>query len=164
MTAEGATSQFQFDKRRAGAIVTLTTGGTIQGEFFIAGDITRHEGPERVGEMLNADPGFVPFEMHDGAGARTVLLNRAHVVTVALADDEASRDPGYSVAPRRTVRMLLSTGAELSGAVRVYRPEGRDRLSDWTRQPEAFRYLETSTGTVLVNMAHIVDIFEVSAS
>jgi hypothetical protein len=45
--------------------------------------------------------------------------------------------------------------------VRVYRPEGRDRLSDWARQPETFRYLETSDMALLINAEHIVDVSEV---
>ena len=45
--------------------------------------------------------------------------------------------------------------------MRVYRPEGRDRLSDWTRQPETFRYVETDDTTVIVNVAHIVEVSEV---
>ena len=32
--------------------------------------------------------------------------------------------------------------------MRVYRPSGRDRLSDYARAPEAFRYVETADGTV----------------
>jgi hypothetical protein len=48
--------------------------------------------------------------------------------------------------------------------VRVYRPEGRNRLSDWTRQPESFRYLETADSTIIINAAQIVDVTEVSGS
>jgi hypothetical protein len=91
----------------------------------------------------------------------TVLYNRPHVVLVALADNEAEREPGYSVATRRFVSLLLSTGQRVAGAVRVYQPAGRDRLSDWTRQPGTFRYLETGDQTLLVNAEHIVDISEV---
>ena len=54
-----------------------------------------------------------------------------------------------------------SNGQRVVGAVRVYRPEGRDRLSDWARQPETFRYLETSDMALLINVAHIVDVSEV---
>ena len=91
-------------------------------------------------------------------GPRTVLFNRDHVVTVVLSDNEASRDPGYTVATRRTVSMRLSTGEQITGAVCVYRPEGRDRLSDWARQSEVFRYVETDDKTIIVNSAHIVEI------
>jgi hypothetical protein len=34
-------------------------------------------------------------------------------------------------------------------------------LSDWTRQPEAFRYIETDPATFIVNAAHIVAVTEV---
>jgi len=56
----------------------------------------------------------------------------------------------------------LSNGQQLRGSVRVYRPEGRDRLSDWARHGPRFRYLETSDATVIVNVDHIVDAREVS--
>ena len=64
-------------------------------------------------------------------------------------------------ARRRVVSILLSNGQRVDGAVRVYRPEGRDRLSDWTRQPETFRYVETGDATFIVNAAHIVEVSEV---
>ena len=80
---------------------------------------------------------------------------------VVLGDNEASRDPGYSVAKRHVVSLLLSSGQRVVGAIRVYRPEGRDRLSDWARQPETFRYLEAADATVIINMTHVIDVHEV---
>ena len=56
--------------------------------------------------------------------------------------------------------MRLSTGEQITGAVCVYRPEGRDRLSDWARQSELFRYVETDDKTIIVNSAHIIEISE----
>ena len=81
---------------------------------------------------------------------------------VAIGDDEAGRDPGYSVARRRDVSILLSNGQRVMGAIRVYKPEGRDRLSDWARDPETFRYVETDETTLIVNMAHVIEVNEVS--
>jgi hypothetical protein len=164
VSTEAVPSQFQFEKRRTDAAVSLSSGAVVRGCFFTAASSARHDGPERVGDLLNLEAGFFPFEVQDEAGARTVLLNRTHVVTVALSENEASREPGYDVATRRVVSVLLSTGERFSGAVRVYRPEGRDRLSDWTRQPGIFRYVETDDHTLIVNTAHIVELSEVSAS
>ena len=161
MEAGIALSEYRFEKTRADAIVRLSSGAIARGCFFLAGS-ARHEGPERVWDLLNGEAGFFPFELHEAAGPRTVLYNRAHVVTVALSDNEATREPGYAVARRRVVSILLSTGERLTGAVRVYRPEGRDRLSDWTRQPELFRYVEADDLTTIVNTAHIVEVSEVS--
>jgi len=50
----------------------------------------------------------------------------------------------------------------VTGSVRVYRPEGRDRLSDWARNLDTFRYLETEEATLLVNIAHVIEVGEAS--
>ena len=161
MLTKPASSEFRFEKRRVHATVTLSSGLSTRGCVFTAAESTRHGGPETVGDLLNADTGFFPFEIEETEASRTVLYNRSHVVLVGLTDNEAERDPGYSVATRRFVSVLLTTGQRVVGSVRVYQPTGRDRLSDWTRQPETFRYIETGDLTLLVNAAHIVDISEV---
>ena len=158
-------SEFRVEKARRPAVVALANGSTIAGFFFVSGSSATHLGPERVADVLNAEDGFFPFEVEESGGARTVLLNRAQVRTVALeGHDEARRDPGYEVATERTVSMLLSDGRRVEGRVRVYRPQGRDRLSDWARAPEAFRYLETADATLIVNVAHIIEVFESTPS
>jgi hypothetical protein len=162
MSTSTASSEYRVEKRRVDAAVTLSNGQTERGCFFLASSCTRHDGPERVADLLNSEPGFFPFEIHDARRERTVLYHRAHVVFVALADDEASLDPGYGVAPLRRVSLVLSNGERVTGTVRVYRPEGRNRISDWTRQPETFRYVETGNATVLVNLAHIVEVTDVT--
>ncbi len=154
-------SEYRFEKRRVPATVTLSSGETTHGCVFTAVGSTRDGGAELVGDLLNADTGFFPFEIQEDGVSRTLLYNRAHVVLVGLTENEAERVPGYDLATRRVVSILLSTGQRVVGSVRVYRPIGRDRLSDWTRQPEAFRYLETGDLTLLVNATHIVDVSEV---
>jgi hypothetical protein len=161
MGAQADLSVYRFEKRRIDATVTVSSGEATRGCFFAAGDSLRHGGPERLIDLLNEETGFVPFEIHHENGTRTVLYNRAHIVLIALAENDASLDPGYSVATSKLVSILLSNGKRIVGAVRVYRPEGRDRLSDWARQPETFRYLETSDMALLINTGHIVDVSEV---
>lgn len=73
---------------------------------------------------------------------------------------EARTGPGYDVATVRIVTMLLSNGARLRGAVRVYRPQGRDRLSDFARAGEVFRYLEAEGATYLINVGHLLELSE----
>ena len=152
MHEEEPASAFRFEKRRVEAIVNLSGGDTARGSLFVAG--------ERVSDLLNQGDGLFPFEIHTPEGTRTVLYNRSHVVSVSVSDGEAARDPGYAVAKRRDICIVLSDGRRLRGVVRVYRPEGRDRLSDWARQPETFRYVDTDEGTLLVNAAHIVAVSE----
>jgi hypothetical protein len=156
-------SEFRVEKRRVAAVLTLATSATLKGSFFVAGSAATHDGAERVGDLLNAQAGFFPFELDSGV---TALFNRAHVVTVGLPPGvaEAALDPGYEVARRRTVAILLSTGARLAGSVAVYRPAGRDRLSDYAKSDEQFRYVVTADRTILVNSAHIVELTETGAS
>jgi hypothetical protein len=162
MKPERHDSVFRIEKRRVEAVITLVGGESTPGCFFLAGSTHTHDGPERVGDLLNSETGFFPFEIASGSNAHTVLYNRALIVMVQLSDNEAVLDPGYDVAPRREVSILLSDGQHVRGSVRVHRPKGRDRLSDWTREPETFRYLETAGATLIVNAAHIVAVTEVT--
>jgi hypothetical protein len=160
MTAD--VSELRIEKRRAEAALTLTTGTTVRGCFFLSESSASRSGPERVADLLNAEAGFFPFELHDGGPPQTVLYNRQQLLLVALLEEpvESSLTPDYSIAKERAVRILLSNGASVEGQVRVYRPSGRDRLSDYARAPEAFRYVETAGGTVIVNASHIVEFRE----
>jgi hypothetical protein len=155
-------SELRIEKRRAEAALTLTTGNTVRGCFFLWGSSATRSGPERVADLLNDETGFFPFELHTDGVPQTVLYNRLHVLIVALLEEpvESELAPDYSIAKERGVRILLSNGSCVEGQVRVYRPSGRDRLSDYARAPEAFRYVETAGGTVIVNADHIVEFRE----
>jgi hypothetical protein len=152
-------SEFRIEKRREPAEVTLVTGATVSGVFFLAGSSQVHSGPERVGDVLNIEPGFFPFE----SNGETSLINRAHVLKVVLPPQmiEAQLDAGYDVATRRLVKVLLTTGEVVTGHVVVFRPPGRDRLSDYAHIDERFRYVELADRTLLINSAHVVALTEV---
>lgn len=153
-------SEFRVEKRRETADVTLVTGATMSGVFFLAGSSQLHTGPERIGDIMNFEPGFFPFE----SAGETSLINRAHVLKVVLPTlmIEAQLDSGYDVATRRCVKVLLTTGETITGHIVVYRPPGHDRLSDYAQIEERFRYVELADRTVLVNSAHIVALAEVT--
>ena len=155
------TSEYRIEKARTDAVLVLANGETARGQFFV-GVYGRSSAPERVAELLNGEAGFFPFEVHSPDGPRTVLYNRLQIMTVMLADEEARLDPGYDVATPRAITVHLMNNQRLTGWIRIHRPEGRDRLSDWTRQPELFRYVETDSATYLVNMAHVVDVTELA--
>ena len=162
MVPQGGSSEFRFEKRRAAAVVTMMGGEVARGSFFIAADTTRRHGAERIADLLNSETGFFPFEVEGNEEARTVLYNRSHLISAEIFDNEAGEDPDFEVASRRSVSILLSNGRRIDAFVRVARPAGRDRLSDWTRQPEVFRYIESGGSIFIVNAAHIVAFTEVS--
>jgi hypothetical protein len=153
-------SEFRVDKRQEAAELTLVTGATLSGVFFLAGTSHLRRGAERVGDVMNLEPGFFPF----GTGVETMLVNRAHVLKVALPPQmiEAELDAGYDAAPRRTVRVLLTTGETVTGDVVLLLPAGHDRLSDYAQVDQKFRYLELEDRTLLINSSHIVALTEVA--
>jgi hypothetical protein len=159
---ESQDSEFRVEKARTDGTLFLSHGGSVHGNFFVAGSSAMHAGPERIKDVLNAEPGFFPFEVGGAAGVKqTVLYNREHVVFVELAGNhEATLDPGYDVATRRSVAMQFSGRMRLRGVVSIYRPQGRDRLSDFARSSEQFRYLETPDATYLVNVRHLIELVE----
>ena len=68
MTTDFTPSEFHVEKQRADAVVTLSSGESSRGCFFVAGGSASHAGPERVGDVLNAEAGFFPFEIQDAGG------------------------------------------------------------------------------------------------
>ncbi|MEO5742258.1 MAG: hypothetical protein ABIS29_16855, partial [Vicinamibacterales bacterium] len=155
-------SEFRVEKSRAEATLTLSNGTSVDGCFFVSGNSRTHAGPEGVNDVLNAETGFVPFEAErPEGGPRTILYNRDHIVFVTLADaDEPRRDPGYTVARKRVVTTLMSNGMRLRGAVRVFRPQGHDRLSDFARAERTFWYLEAEQATYIINVHFLVELTE----
>ncbi len=153
-------SQFRVEKRRTEAELTLTNGETRCGFFFLAGANAAAPKAERAIDLLNAEAGFFPFETCSGSG--TILVNRDHVVLARLKDrfSEARVDPDYEIATVRQVVITLTNRMVLRGEVRIYCPKGHDRLSDYARLPQMFRYVENVDGTFVVNTAHIVELSE----
>lgn len=154
-------SEFRVEKSRAVATLTLSNGTSVDGCFFVLGNSRTHAGPEGVRDVLNGETGFFPFDSMGPEGSTTVLYNRDHLVFVKLEDtDEPRRDPGYEVAIEKIVTMLMSNGTRLRGSVRIFRPHGSDRLSDFTRAHEAFRYLEADKATYIINVHHLLELAE----
>ncbi|MBK5296749.1 MAG: hypothetical protein JJE40_06280 [Vicinamibacteria bacterium] len=154
-------SDLRIDKRRVTATLTLNGGDHLIGSLFLAEQAASHAGPERLLDVLNGPPGFLPFESVSGPGVRqTRLVNRAYIVVVETdsALDDLADDPAYQVAVKKSVLLHLASGEQLRGVLRVERPVGRDRLSDAVRDDTGFRYLETAGGVLAVNLAHVVRI------
>jgi hypothetical protein len=153
-------SEYRVEKERAEATLTLSNGSKVHGYLFVGAAVNYAE-QERVKDLLNGETGFLPFERTENGRSRTVLYHRDHVMAVRLPDvREPRQDPGYENATKRSVSLLLTDGTRLSGDVRVYFPRGRDRLSDYVRTPETFRYLEVANATYVVNTRHILELTE----
>jgi hypothetical protein len=113
-------SRFKVEKDRVAASLSLTAGQMVTGCFFVLASLATAVGRERVGDVLNSEDGFFPFQRDDGT---TAQYNQSHVVFVRLPAgvDAESLEPGYDIATRRrNVVMILSTGARIDGTVAVW--------------------------------------------
>jgi hypothetical protein len=151
-------SQFRFEKHQVAASLILSTGAIRHGCFFVFASLT-HGDPERVGDLLNSEAGFFPFQHDDGT---TAQYNRSQLVMVRLPPGvgEVELEPDFAVALRREVAVTLSTGTIVDGTVLVNGPAGHERLSDYVRASRQFWYVLTSGGTLIVNSSHIVALAE----
>lgn len=154
-------SDLRIEKQRVEATIVLSNGTSMQGCVFVSAFNATQTGPESVKDVMNDGPGFIPFEVVEGDHSAIHLVNRQHVLFVALgSDDELRREPDYDLATKRAVSLLLDNGARLDGFVAVSRPRGRDRLSDHTRWCEPFWYLEVPPTTLIVNASHVIELTE----
>ena len=154
-------SEYRFEKERVRATLTLAPGTSVNGSFFVAAQTSMRQGRERVGDLLNAQPGFFRSSCTTAARcsstARTWWPSRS---TPSVS--EAEQESGYAGATQRQVEMLLSTGMRVKGIVGVYSAPGHERLSDYAQEPLEFRYLVTQKNTLIINAAHIVELTELA--
>jgi hypothetical protein len=156
-------SDLRIEKARAEAVLTLTDGSVVHGFVFVSAFSAKHSGPETVKDVLDGEPGFVPFDAIEPQGTRTRLFNHDHIALVVLqGSDELRRDPGWEVASKRHVVMRLSNGLQVSGQMSVAAPRGRGRLSDRARSAEPFWYVATEDTTLIVNVRHVVEMTELA--
>ena len=109
-------SEYRVEKHRAEAELTLSSGGLLQGWFFLAGSSATHAGPERVADVLNAETGFFPFQVPAGATPDTVLINRPQLISVRLLDEttEAQLEANLSLTTRPALSAADCVGIEAS--------------------------------------------------
>jgi hypothetical protein len=155
-------ADFRIEKVRVAATLTLSNGERLTGSLFLGAD-ARRQGRERVDELLNGEPGFLPFERDQAMRPQVALYNRDHIVLLEFFENDARTVPGYEVATRHHVSVVLSTNQRFSGLVSVHQSQSYDRLSDWARDPTTFRYVETDVATLLVNAGYITALIETAS-
>jgi hypothetical protein len=142
----------RIEKATRRARLVLSNGREIRGEVFVGLYDPHHVGPQRVGELLNEAPAFMPVK----TDKRVLMVNRAHIVSVALPADR-ERDELATLGKRYTVRVKTTRG-EVRGAVFVNLPDGATRVTDYFNQSVHFLPLFQARTIVYLNRDFIVHV------
>lgn len=120
-------------KNRRQVLFTLEDGSEVDGKVFLSLYEARHQGPQRVGELLNGEEGFIPVETKEG----TVHLNVANIVC-AITPLAEEGDDLMTLGEKYRIRISTVGGKQIEGDVFVNLPHDRCRVSDYLNQPQRF--------------------------
>jgi hypothetical protein len=139
-------------KRTVEAEILLCDGSGGRFALFLAEHASRHEGPEELADLLEADGAFLPAR--DLATGRIAFLRRE---AIALAAVSGGLDP-FALAPaeQHALEARLAGGHTVRGVVAYVLPPDRARVLDHLNQPGAFFALHGDDGVVrLVAKRHV---------
>jgi hypothetical protein len=119
-------------KERRPVLFTLADGREVEGEVFLSLYEAKRMGPQRVGELLNGEEGFLPVSTSEGM----IHLNVSNIVT-ARTGMQSEWDDLETLGKKYTVRISTHLG-EIAGEVFVNLPREHSRVSDYLNQPDRF--------------------------
>lgn len=140
----------------------LADGVHIKGRIFLAQD-PRHPGKtDQLIGALNDAREFLPFEVGDDRGARSLVLNKEHIVRVRVLqpDAEAMAEPFPGAAESQETNgetiLHLSDGTQVAGRVAVDTPQAASRLVDKLNSGQRFIPVVRDDGIDLVQRIHVL--------
>jgi hypothetical protein len=113
--------------------LVLVTGDRISGEFFLQLQGMHLTGPQRVGEVLNAEECFLPLRIADSVR----LVNLDQIVAVYTAS-EGEFDPLLMLGEEHQIQVTPVVGEPIKVKIHVNLPSGRNRAKDFLNQPKRF--------------------------
>lgn len=120
-------------KNRRSVFFTLADGSTVEGKVFLSLYEACHEGPQRVGNLLNSVDAFIPVDTPDGM----LHLNIVNIVAAFTPIVEEKHELMTLGASHR-VQITTSLGSVIDGEIFVNLPNDRNRVSDYLNQGDRF--------------------------
>lgn len=120
-------------KTRRSVFFTLADGSTVEGQVFLSLYEACHEGPQRVGDLLNSADAFIPVDTSSGM----LHLNIINIVTAYTPILEEKHEL-MTLGEKHRVQITTSLGSVVEGEVFVKLPNDRNRVSDYLNQGVRF--------------------------
>jgi hypothetical protein len=152
------TDDLRVPKRRAHVEVLLPGGAARQVTVFLAEFASRHSGPERLSDLLNAEADFIPAL--DVATNLMTFLNR-HGIAAARVSREWELGDEPAGGDQHEVEIALTDGTTLRGTVSFMLPPEHSRLLDYLNDAQPFVRLAEKEKVALVNKRHIARVAKV---
>lgn len=157
---------FQVPTRPVSVEVFLADGRQLSGRMFLAENPRVDGNTGLLMGSLNDPREFIPFEVGDERGARSLVLNKDHIVRVRLAADtqaaretpavsEAEVPPVAAGAAGETAVLHLSDGSRITGQVAVQTPESLSRAVDKLNCAPRFLPVVRDDGVDVVQRCHV---------
>jgi hypothetical protein len=121
-----------------------------------------HHGRERVKDVLNAKEPLVPI--WSATDRSSLLINKAHIALMILEAHDLAEPDEPDMTDHHEVLITLASGLELRGTILVSTPPERSRTLDFLNRGERFFYLETSDGSRIISLEHVVSARDVVVS
>ncbi|MFN7964323.1 MAG: hypothetical protein U0V87_01360 [Acidobacteriota bacterium] len=155
--------QYRIPKVPVSIVLSLDGGVPLAGDVYLLPEAGRHDGRERVVDLLTAPEPFLPLKTNEG----TVLLSKSRIVLVRTGE---IHDAGWNVedlegVPEVEAELTLAgqpNGHDrLVGTLRLDMPPGQQRLLDYVNATSMFLPLLLEDGPALVARSFITALRQV---
>lgn len=136
----------RIQKNRKSAEIVYTDQSRQTGSFFVSPASSRRRGPESIGEILNGERRFLPFETQDG---QVIMVQKNAMLMVRPKDSEVAEIT--QTVDRVFAQVIFVSGYSVSGYVYNDLPRSYPRLSDYLNGTGLFFHLEINSEDCLVN-------------
>jgi len=143
----------RISKETCRVLFSLADGREIWGEVFLNLFGARHDGPQRVGELLNGDEVFIPVKAEGG----TLLIHLFQLVS-AQVEAASELDELMTLGAHYHVKVQTVLGQDLKAEVYVDLPEGDRRVKDFMNRSQGFLRFLVDDQVLYLNRNFIVSV------
>jgi hypothetical protein len=144
----------KIEKFKKQATLRITTGGTLDVNFFLSYSDDTHPGGEIVLDILNSEVTFFPLE--DILANEIILIGKSQFMDVQLL--ERDMRPETLASSEIPVVVELINGDVLEGSFFTEMPPDRLRLSDYLNFTSQFVYLCRDQDDIMLNKDYILSV------
>jgi hypothetical protein len=142
----------KIEKFKQKVTICFSTGGSLDGHFFLAYRTEIHPGPETIVDVLNSEKTFIPLE--DTLTNEILLIGKTEIMYLSLSSNETL--PVNLEAVAIPVKVELIKGEIMEGRFFTDLPPDKLRLSDFLNFSPQFISLWRDEDNLILNKAYIL--------